>query len=194
MKTQLARALGCAPAELLGSDGLRRTSERIALVGLRGAGKSTVGPKLALAREVPFIELDQRIEELAGLSLGEIFDLHGSTAYARFEAEALEDVLAQGDRMVIATGGSIVTHPKTYERLLATCRTVWLRAPGDVHYARVLGQGDRRPMKNRPRAMDELESLLEARLPLYARAELVVDTEPLDPEEVVAAVEAALED
>lgn len=190
---QLARALGCLPADLLGSDGLRRTSERIALVGLRGAGKSTVGAKLALALEAPFIELDQRIEELAGLSLGELFDLHGQTAYARFEAEALEEVLAQGDRAVIATGGSIVNHPQAFERLLATCRTVWLRAPGPVHYARVLDQGDRRPMKNRPRAMEELESLLEARLPLYRRAEITVDTEALDPEGVVAAVVAALE-
>lgn len=188
----LARTLGCLPADLLGRDALRRTSERIALVGLRGAGKSTVGPKLALALEVPFIELDERIEQIAGLSLAEIFDLHGATAYARFEAEALEEVLAQGDRAVIATGGSLVTHSETYERLLSTCRTVWLRAPGPVHFARVQGQGDGRPMKNRPRAMDELEALLDARLPLYAKAELTVDTESQDPSGVVRAIESAL--
>jgi XRE family transcriptional regulator, aerobic/anaerobic benzoate catabolism transcriptional regulator len=189
---QLARALGCTMADLLGQDGLRRTSERIALVGLRGAGKSTIGPKLALALEAPFIELDERIEQLAGLSLAEIFDLHGTSAYERFQAEALEEVLAQGGRAVIATGGSLVTDTPTYERLLSTCRTVWLRAPGDVHFNRVLAQGDGRPMRNHPRAMDELEALLDKRSPLYSRAEITVDTGARKPDEVVQAIEAAL--
>jgi XRE family aerobic/anaerobic benzoate catabolism transcriptional regulator len=159
---------------------------RIALVGLRGAGKSTVGHRLALALEVPFVELDQRIEELAGLSLAAIFELHGTTGYRRLEAEALERVLAEGERVVLATGGSIVTAPETFARLKRSCHTVWLRAAAEDHYKRVARQGDERPMRGRPRALDELRALLGAREPLYATAELELDTSALPVDAIVA--------
>jgi XRE family aerobic/anaerobic benzoate catabolism transcriptional regulator len=189
----LAQALELDPGELLVPPGERAAvarGGRIALVGLRGAGKSTLGRALALALEVPFIELDRRIEELAGLGLAAIFELHGAAGFRRLEAEALERVLAEGERCVLATGGSIVTSPATFERLRRACHTVWLRAPGEVHYERVVQQGDRRPMAGRPRALEELKALLAEREPLYARCELQIDTGKLDLERTVATLAA----
>ncbi|MFT5050287.1 MAG: XRE family aerobic/anaerobic benzoate catabolism transcriptional regulator [Chlamydiales bacterium] len=156
--------------------GLAPQNERVALVGLRGAGKTTVGRHLALELEVPFIELDERVEELAGLSLAEIFDLHGENAYRRFEGEALEAVLASGSRSVIAAGGSIVTSDANFLRLRGACRTVWLHAAPEDHLQRVLSQGDARPTAGRPRAMDELKTILEQREPLYGLCENQVGT------------------
>jgi len=150
--------------------------ERVALVGLRGAGKSSVGRKLALALEVPFIELDARVEKNAGMSLAEIFDLHGVETYRQFEREALEDVLAEGSRMVIATGGSIVTSPATFARLRDACRTIWLRATPREHLQRVIDQGDQRPMAGRPRALSELSTILEQRADAYAQCDESIDT------------------
>jgi XRE family aerobic/anaerobic benzoate catabolism transcriptional regulator len=181
----LATALGVRLADLVDIDARAVRGGRIALVGLRGAGKSAVGAKLALALEVPFVELDRRIEELAGLSLAAIFELHGTAGYRRAEADALEQVLSEGERLVIATGGSIVAAPATFERLLATCHTVWLRATPEEHYARVLSQGDRRPMRGRPRAMEELRQILADRGPEYARCELVLDTSDTSVDHVV---------
>lgn len=172
----LAEALGTRLGELCDVDLAPRRSERIALLGLRGAGKSTLGRELALRLECPFVELDQRAEELSGLTLAEIFHLHGEAGFHRFEAEALERILAEGERCVLATGGSIVADEATFERLRRTCRTVWLRAAPRDHYERVLAQGDRRPIENRPRAMAELEGLLAVRAPLYGRCELTIDT------------------
>lgn len=159
---------------------------RVALVGLRGAGKSSLGRALALALEVPFVELDQRVEELAGLSLAAIFELHGSQGFRRFEAEALEKVLSEGERFVLATGGSIVNSPETYARLRATCHTVWLKATPEDHYARVVAQGDLRPMRGRPRAIEELRALLETREGLYAQCEHTVFTSGSTPQAIVA--------
>jgi XRE family transcriptional regulator, aerobic/anaerobic benzoate catabolism transcriptional regulator len=184
----LTRALEVDPADLLTGDADRRgvaRGGRIALVGLRGAGKSSVGSALALALEVPFVELDRRIEDLAGLALAAIFELHGSAGFRRLEAEALERVLAEGERFVLATGGSIVTSPATFARLRQACHTVWLRTGPEIHYERVLAQGDRRPMAGRPRALDELKQLLAEREPLYARCEHQLDTTDLDVEQTV---------
>lgn len=161
---------------------------RVALIGLRGAGKSSLGRALALRLEVPFVELDQRVEELAGLSLASIFELHGASGFRRFEAEALEKVLAEGERFVLATGGSIVTSSETFSRLRATCHTVWLKATPEDHYARVVAQGDLRPMRGRPRAVEELRSLLEAREPLYSQCEHTVFTSGSTPEQIVASL------
>ncbi|MEM7310475.1 MAG: shikimate kinase [Planctomycetota bacterium] len=161
-----------------------RTRERVALVGLRGAGKSTVGRALARALECPFIELDQRVEELAGMPLAEIFELHDRSAFHRFEAEALESVLRQGERLVVAAGGSIVDAQANFERLRATCRTVWLQATPEEHFGRVLDQGDRRPMADRPRAMEELQAILDQRTPSYARCELAAVTSGRRPADV----------
>jgi XRE family aerobic/anaerobic benzoate catabolism transcriptional regulator len=188
----LASALGVPLRNLFDFDTRIRGAERIALVGLRGAGKSTVGRALALALEAPFVELDQRVEELAGLRLAEIFSLHGDVGFHRFEREALAQVLSEGERFVIATGGSIVADEANFARLLARCRTIWLRAGAEDHYGRVIAQGDRRPMDNRPRAMAELEALLRAREPAYARCEITIDTGHRSPPEVVRAILEAL--
>lgn len=172
----LARALRLPLGQLCDLPLDLRRSERIALVGLRGAGKSSVGRALALELEAPFVELDQRVEALAGMGLAELFDLRGVPTYRRLEREALESVLAQGQRLVLATGGSIVTSPATFARLRDACRTVWLQARPEDHLQRVLDQGDQRPTLGRPRAMEELEEILERRAERYAQCELVIDT------------------
>ncbi len=187
---RLAQTLGVNPAELLAA---RSTKRRVALLGLRGAGKSSVGRELALELEAPFVELDQRIEALSGLGLAAIFDLYGVAGYRRLEARALEQVLGEGESLVLATGGSIVGSRVSYERLLATCRTVWLAASPLEHFQRVEAQGDRRPMAGRPRAMQELEALLEERAPLYARCEKRVDTDGSAPREVAREIARWLE-
>ena len=180
-----AAAAGIQLSALVHMPWLLKDRERIALVGLRGAGKSTVGKILALALEMPFVELDQRVERLAGLGLGELFDLHGPEVFRRYEAEALEEVLSEGRRIVIATGGSIVSSDSSFERLRTTCRTVWLRAEPEDHFQRVLNQGDRRPMENHPRAMDELRAILDRRKESYALCDLSIDTSSQEPERVV---------
>jgi XRE family transcriptional regulator, aerobic/anaerobic benzoate catabolism transcriptional regulator len=149
---------------------------RVALIGLRGGGKSTVGRLLARQRGVPFIELDHEIEQITGTSLGEIFELFGQETFRRAEREALGRVLAQHPQFVMATSGSIVTEPATLELLLSSCFTVWMRAAPDAHMARVVAQGDLRPMTSNPRAMDDLVSILHSREPLYAKADATLDT------------------
>jgi XRE family aerobic/anaerobic benzoate catabolism transcriptional regulator len=153
---------------------LRR--DRIALIGLRGGGKSTLGSMLANRLGVPFIELDREVERLNGTSLGEIFEMFGQETFRRMERLALEGVLQRHDRFVLATGGSIVTEPATFELLISSCLTVWVRADPDEHMQRVIGQGDLRPMADNSRAMDDLLSILRSREPLYARADLILPT------------------
>jgi XRE family aerobic/anaerobic benzoate catabolism transcriptional regulator len=168
----VARALGTSTQELLATP----RAPNVALLGLRGAGKSSVGVALARRLRVPFVELDERVEEQAGLPLDEIFKVHGEAYYRRAEARALDAFLARGAPAVLATGGGIVTSPEAFERLRSACFTVWLRArPGD-HMERVERQGDFRPMARRPNAMEELRRILAAREPLYSQADLVVDT------------------
>jgi XRE family aerobic/anaerobic benzoate catabolism transcriptional regulator len=181
---RLARELGTTMSLLLDLPLVPRAAERIALVGLRGAGKSTVGRRLALALEVPFVELDQEVERRAGMGLGQVFELHGPAAFHRFEGEALEHVLGRGERLVLAAGGSIAEAPANFERLLATCRTVWLTARPEEHFARVAQQGDLRPMSGRPRALDELVALLARREPVYSACEFTVATSGREPADV----------
>jgi XRE family aerobic/anaerobic benzoate catabolism transcriptional regulator len=149
---------------------------RIALIGLRGAGKSTLGRRLAGELDVPFIELDAEIEKEFGLSLAEIFNLSGQAAYRRSERRALDAVLERHPHFVLAAGGSIVAEPETYEELLARCFTIWITAAPEEHMNRVIAQGDLRPMADNKEAMADLERILAARTPLYARADTVVDT------------------
>ncbi|QDU85250.1 Shikimate kinase [Planctomycetes bacterium Pla163] len=189
---RLARELGTTAAALIDVPTHARAEERIALVGLRGAGKTTVGRRLALALEVPFVELDAEVERQAGMALGKVFELHGAAGFHRFEAAALERVLARGERVVVATGGSIAEVPQTFERLLATCRTVWLTARPEEHFARVAGQGDLRPMEGRPRALDELVDLLDRRRALYGRCEQTVSTTDRSPDDVSSEILANL--
>ena len=148
----------------------------IALVGVRGAGKSTIGKLLASRLEIPFIEFDALIENAAGISLLELFAFHGENYYRKLEKEVLAKFLAQSPRTVLATGGSLVTDRETWGTVKRQCRTVWLKARAKDHWSRVVAQGDMRPMVNNPSAMDELRGLLRSRNPLYAEAEMVIDT------------------
>ncbi|HTT48017.1 MAG TPA: helix-turn-helix transcriptional regulator [Pseudolabrys sp.] len=156
---------------------------RIALIGLRGGGKSTLGRMLAERIDVPFIELDREIERRSGASLSEIFDMFGQETFRRAEREALDDVLRRHKHFVIATSGSIVTEPGTLELLLSSCFTVWVRAEPDEHMRRVMAQGDMRPMANNVRAMEDLVSILKSREPLYAKAEAVLVTTGRTPQQ-----------
>ena len=148
----------------------------IALLGVRGAGKSTVGARLARRLEVPFHELDQMIEEAAGLTLAEIFELHGEAYYRRLERETLAGLLSSTAGAVVATGGSIVNDRETWKMLRRRCLTVWLKARPEDHWNRVIQQGDQRPMAENPHAMQELRALLAAREKSYAEADHTVDT------------------
>ena len=159
---------------------------RIALIGLRGGGKSTLGRMLAERLDVPFIELDREIERRSGANLSEIFDMFGQETFRRAEREALDDVLRRHPHFVIATSGSIVTEPGTLELLLASCFTVWVRAEPEEHMKRVMAQGDMRPMANNARAMEDLVSILKSREPLYAKAEAVLATTGKTPEQNLA--------
>jgi len=171
---KVARAMGVGVERLVREDDAQQRP--IALLGLRGAGKSTLGAKLAQALRVPFVELDREVEKEAGAPLGEVFAMYGQDAFRRFERRALERVLAQDAQAVIATGGSLVTDPGTYDLLLERCRCIWLKAAPDEHMARVIAQGDMRPFKGRSAALDEIRKLLADRDRLYGRASAVVDT------------------
>jgi XRE family aerobic/anaerobic benzoate catabolism transcriptional regulator len=151
-------------------------AQRIALVGLRGAGKTTLGAAIAEARNVPFYELDREVERLSGTSLGAILELYGQQAYRRYELQALQELLENEKEFVVATGGGIVSEASTYELLLRNCITVWVRTSPEEHMARVIAQGDRRPMAGSQQAMDDLRRILAERTPLYARADLTIDT------------------
>ncbi|MFN4117557.1 helix-turn-helix transcriptional regulator [Acidovorax sp.] len=156
---------------------------RIALVGLRGAGKSTLGPLLARQLDVPFIELSREIETLAGCSVREIHDLYGTTAYRRYERRALEEIVQIHSEVVIATPGGIVSDPATFNELLTHCTTVWLRAAPEEHMGRVVAQGDMRPMAASKEAMDDLRRILDGRAAFYSKADITVDTSGQSPEQ-----------
>ncbi len=149
---------------------------RVALIGLRGAGKSTLGPLLAQRLDVPFFELDRLIEQESGVSLSAIFDLYGQSGFRRSERRCLDHVIERYPRFVLATGGSLVSEPATFARLLTTCYTVWLRASAEDHMQRVIAQGDMRPMADNRESMSDLERILAVREPLYRQADLTVDT------------------
>ena len=156
---------------------------RIALIGLRGAGKSTLGPLLARSLDVPFVELSREIEALAGCSVREIHDLYGATAYRRYERRALEAAIQLHSEVVIATPGGIVSDPATFNELLTHCTTVWLRASPEEHMGRVVAQGDMRPMAANPEAMEDLRRILDGRADFYPKADLTVDTSQQTPEQ-----------
>ena len=174
--SDLAAALHTTPSALLAEGETEPRRSIVALLGVRGAGKSTIGKKLALRLAVPFVELDALIERAAQLTLAEIFELHGEAYYRRLERETLKRFLDDTPAAVLATGGSIVSDRATYRMLRERTVTVWLRARPEDHWNRVIRQGDRRPMAQNPQAYAELRALLEARQPLYVEARHVIDT------------------
>jgi XRE family aerobic/anaerobic benzoate catabolism transcriptional regulator len=160
--------------EFAGDTSARRG--RIALIGLRGAGKSTLGAKLAKEMKVPFIELDREIEKDARMPLEEIFSLYGQSGYRRVEKRALDRMLRNKERAVISVGGGVVSEKETYDALLANCFAVWVKAQPEEHMSRVVAQGDLRAMADNDEAMDDLRRILEAREPFYRKADMHLDT------------------
>jgi XRE family transcriptional regulator, aerobic/anaerobic benzoate catabolism transcriptional regulator len=163
-------------ASLTAAEASSSRAQRIALVGLRGAGKTTIGAAAARQRKVPFFELDREIERISGTSLASIIELYGQQAWRRYELQALEELLAAHPQFIVATGGSLVSEPATYELLLRSCYTVWVRTTPEEHMQRVLEQGDLRPMAGSAQAMEDLRRILDERRELYARADQVLDT------------------
>jgi XRE family transcriptional regulator, aerobic/anaerobic benzoate catabolism transcriptional regulator len=182
-RTLLAQRFGMAAASSPG---------RIALIGLRGAGKTSLGQLASQALGVPFIELDREVERASGMELSEIFATHGQAMFRSLERQCLETIVRRFDRVVIATGGSLVTEPATYDLLLQTCFVIWLSASPDEHMGRVLAQGDLRPMADGPQAMDDLKAILDSRSPLYAKANAVVATSDKTEAQAFAALLAAI--
>jgi len=171
----VAEALSLSLPDLLAVESEPRP-RAIALIGLRGSGKSTVGPLLAAQFGMDFVELDGLIESEAGLSLTEIFELHGESYYRRLEHQCINGLLDAEAPVVVALSGGIVSSGEVYGQLLRACTTIWLKADPSDHMQRVIDQGDHRPMQDRENAMAELRAILAARSPLYGKADIQVDT------------------
>ena len=153
-----------------------KRGRRVTLIGLRGAGKSTLGRLAADSLGIPFLELNEEIEQASGMPVAEVIALYGQEGYRQLEHQAVERVAATHEQVVLAVAGGIVSEPKTFDFLLRHFHTIWLRARPEEHMARVRGQGDERPMAGNPSAMEELKSILTSREALYARAEAQVNT------------------
>ena len=188
----LARALGTTADALIqaGTDRPRL----IALVGMRGAGKSTVGPILAEQLDRPFIEMDAMITEASGLTLDQVFELHGEEYYRRLERDAVRRLLTDGGSAVVAAAGGIVNDPTSWALLLGEATVVWLKARPEDHWNRVIAQGDRRPMADNPEALEQLRGLLTARERTYQAAHLTIDTAGRTIRSVVAELAAHLDE
>ena len=185
---RVAAALGVSAAELLPADErdaagrLRARRRRVALIGLRGAGKSTLGALLAKDLRIPLVELNREVTRDTGLPVGEVIALYGQAGYRRIECKALQRVVAEHDRAVIVAGGGVVADEEAFNLLRAHCYTVWLKARPEDHMARVLAQGDTRPMAGHAEAMDDLRRILASREPLYRKADAVVETSGESPQ------------
>jgi XRE family transcriptional regulator, aerobic/anaerobic benzoate catabolism transcriptional regulator len=164
-------------------DPARLREKRICLIGLRGAGKSTLGRMLSKELSIPFIELNQEIEEISGMPVTEVMALYGQEGYRRLERDALERIVATSSEAVLAVAGGIVAEPETFTYLLRYFHTIWLKARPEEHMERVRSQGDLRPMRGNPEAMAELNSILTSRAELYSKAEASVDTAGRSPEQ-----------
>jgi XRE family aerobic/anaerobic benzoate catabolism transcriptional regulator len=184
---ELTRALGIPLHDALRLD---RPQNLIALIGLRGAGKSTVGPVVARRLRRPFAELDGLVEEEAGLRLSEIFALHGEGYYRRLERDVLTRFVAESPNAVLATGGSLPTDRTTFDILRKAALTIWLRARPELHLQRVAAQGDARPMAGRADPLAELRALLADREPLYRQADAVIDTSSSTPAKIASEIVA----
>ncbi len=192
--TKIATALGMSVAALVAeTDTVATASQsahRFALVGLRGAGKSTLGRAVAERCGVTFVELDQLVEAAAGMPLADLFTLHGESYYRQLERQALERLVDEHSSLVVATGGGIVAAPETYELLRRRFVTIWLKSQPADHWNRVVEQGDQRPMRGQPEAMARLRAILAERAPLYGLADHVIDTSALGIEPSLARLEA----
>ncbi|TMG85949.1 MAG: helix-turn-helix domain-containing protein [Betaproteobacteria bacterium] len=169
-----------------------RRRRRIALIGLRGAGKTTLGTALSKELGYSFVELDLEIERDARMSLSEVFMLYGQAGYRRIEARCLERLLETHSQMVLTVGGGIVSETETYHSLLRNCFTVWIRAAPEEHMARVVAQGDMRPMQGHEEAMEDLKRILSARESLYRKADVTVDTTGEQPEQSLGKLREAV--
>jgi XRE family aerobic/anaerobic benzoate catabolism transcriptional regulator len=174
--------VGLAAMLGVGHGAVSQASARVALIGLRGAGKSTLGQMLADDLGFPFVELSREIEKFAGCSVAEIQALYGANAYRRYERRALEEAIQIYPEAVIATPGGLVSDPTNFNALLAHCSTVWLQAAPEDHMNRVVAQGDTRPMAASREAMEDLKGILAGRAAFYSKAQLQIDTsaQPLD--------------
>jgi len=188
----LARALGTTPDRLVRPRA--RRSEIVTLVGLRGSGKSTIGPLLARRLGCPFVEMDELITDTSGLTLDQLFELQGERYYRRLEQDTVRTILARGEPAVVAAAGGVVNETATWRMLLEQTTVVWLRASPEDHWSRVVAQGDKRPMADHPAAMEELRSILEAREPVYGQARITVETSWKVPEEIVRTIEEGLQE
>jgi XRE family transcriptional regulator, aerobic/anaerobic benzoate catabolism transcriptional regulator len=173
VRVAASELIGAASA---GNDEASTRSSRIALIGLRGAGKSTLGRMLAEDLEFPFVELSREIEKLAGCSISEILGLYGQNAYRRYERRALEQAIEAYPRAVIATAGGLVSDLGSFNLLLRRCATVWLMADPEDHMRRVMAQGDLRPMAASREAMEDLKLILAGRAAFYSKADMRLDT------------------
>ena len=176
VRVVVGEMLGMGAAAERGRTGAPQRSPRVALIGLRGAGKSTLGRMLAEDLGFSFVELSREIEAFAGCSVGEIQGLYGQNAYRRYERRALEEAIQIHPEAVIATPGGIVSDPATFNLLLAHCTTVWLQASPEDHMKRVIAQGDLRPMASSREAMDDLKNILAGRAAFYSKADFRLDT------------------
>ncbi len=180
---ELAAALGTTPAALLSAPVSERR-DTIALLGLRGAGKSTIGRLLSERLGCALVELDGHVESAAGLTLTELFQLHGEAYFRRLEGEALTALLAEPGPRVLATGGGVVQTPSTFERLQRHTHTVWLQASPEDHWTRVIAQGDTRPMADNAQAFGDLCAILAEREQRYRQAHMIVTTSDRNADEV----------
>ena len=166
---------------------------RIALIGLRGAGKSTLGSRVSAEMNIPLVELDREIEKDTGMPLAEVISLYGQSGYRGIERRTLERVLRENKHAILSVGGGVVSEKETYDYLLSNCYTVWVKAQPDEHMSRVIAQGDFRAMAGNDQAMEDLRRILEAREPLYRKADMCVDTSGDSVEESFAKLKAALQ-
>jgi len=172
----VAEALATSASDLLATKTAEPYAGVVALLGLRGAGKSTIGERLARSLGMVFYELDALVSRRAGMALPALFEMHGEAYFRRLEREALADLLAREEPCVLATSGSIVESAETFALLKNRTTTIWLKARASDHWDRVVAQGDVRPMRGRANAKSELRALLARRTPLYAQAHVTIDT------------------
>jgi XRE family aerobic/anaerobic benzoate catabolism transcriptional regulator len=190
----LAGALQTTAADLVTAHASDPAPRIIALLGLRGSGKTAVGRRLARRLRLRFVELDKLIEQRAGMRLPEVFTIHGEDFYRRLEKDVLTDLFNGGQSMVLAVGGGLVTAPETYALLLRHARTIWLKTKAEDCWTRVMRQGDRRPIDAHPQAREALRQLVARRDPLYARASVTVDTSTSTVQQAVDRAERAVRD